>query len=1718
MLLHLDPGFGGMQSTEQDKVLNTRLGSAAVTSEQRQTMRGLTGGADAKIGARPDTTGSIINQFAEQLFPGLARGSEAVGNFFGGVKPDPILSGVDKREPIQRTPLVSTSSIVDRLPDSVQQPSVVIDPLAEEALATSKLVKPVAQGVARIVDSFTTPENLAILGISGGAGKIPQVGQALSAAGGAGFDAMMISQAIQAAPQIKQQFDAGDIPGAITSAVEMLAAGAMGAHGGAGKFKGMREQGGVTARPLEPQNARLSIEDAQKLTPPQLEQRNRELLQQDSPAVADVQQVVHEDQIQNGAFGDLGRKAVRRKADELRPEMPRSAGMLDGLADSKQQPAGRPEGQAGPEGEQMNRAQRRAQSFIPGEGEPTPEQLRDADFAEQSRLKQEGEQAQAQANLGEEQQKLATRMDAIALKFGKKFEEMSPEDQAAVYDLAKEGHGLATEAKPGGSPAQTESSSLPDSVSTAFPAASPPVPVSDLAESANRTLDTRPTPDRTDLPIGLPSDIARTAEAAPDPSLKRNPVIKTVDNPDGITEVRKEQLKSEIKAQLADQRGSFSDKRAQQVSLIENLTELAGHYIREGVDRFSQFYKRIKSELGETIGQHALKAWNAAKRLNEQLGRGEPERGSISNRRKRETAPVEMKQKVAEAGGGGRGGKVAESPVASPAPEPGGKGSKPPEASGQSGGGEKKPLVTSPSYDKTKPKILEHVEPEVRKAMEARLKDYEARNEPRKVVTHDEIREEARSLDTSLVHNLDASKLKAGDTLDPAVRFAAQETLNGLNEEIQTRRTQLADNAATWENSKRHEEASKLEKLEADAKRLIDVLIPTRSQDGRNLAYHAMMAKRSFDVTYWLSRARKSLAMPDGVDLPKEVDSGIRGATAAGAKAEREAVDSVQGPAVKSKEAVEAEATSETAKELGYTPEKVLEAAKARETSKRPDRTTPAKPKTPGEITREQVVAKARQSLLDRLDGALKSEKTPKVEPISLEERTLWEQDAEVIVRRAKLANYLTEKKNWAANSDTRITEVEKRRKAFVDRLKAQSEGKRVNINPVTPEEKALWENDPEVLAARAKIAKLKAPIFEPNDAQKIQVFKDKVLEKIAAKMKGEEPKPRVKSKWELTPAQRAQVDADPQVRASRIALAKQMMNMEKSGLLETINTLRRAGLLTSVRTHLRNFGGNTAFQAMEEATRLPAVVVDSALKVFTGNQTVAGPSLRAMARAGKQAATKGVREATEIMRTGTTEDQLAQMDMHRELNSGSKWLDTYANTVFRSMSAADRVFKIFAFERSLDGQMKLANTSKATEAMKLQAWADANFATFNNDNMASDLLSRGKTALKNYGEAGKLAAFGIDLLVPFQRTPANIVARVLDYTPAGSAVKGAFAVRKAMQAGGLTPELQRDLSMAIGRGAVGSSLMLLGYMLSQKGLMTGIASANRGERDVDEAAGRLPGAMLLAGVWRRLDSFSPLGNLLTLGATLEREQSKGPAAMVGIAGRTVMEQPMLQGANELVDLVKDPARSANRFTSSMAGSFVPSAVADLAAVGDSKRRDLKEESLSGSMAAAVANRVPGLRNTLNERIDVMGRGQRQELLSVVMPTVGSAAKEISDPVLSEMATNRVVMQKPNRPKDVPYAEYRVRQEVIGAEVDRRVKELIESDGYKNGDEEVRDKLISRNKIKATEGMKEIRREMIEAVISKTRSDAGSIIKRTVDWGELSIDEKRNHLQDHLAK
>ena len=240
--------------------------------------------------------------------------------------------------------------------------------------------------------------------------------------------------------------------------------------------------------------------------------------------------------------------------------------------------------------------------------------------------------------------------------------------------------------------------------------------------------------------------------------------------------------------------------------------------------------------------------------------------------------------------------------------------------------------------------------------------------------------------------------------------------------------------------------------------------------------------------------------------------------------------------------------------------------------------------------------------------------------------------------------------------------------------------------------------------------------------------------------------------------AQAAMRGPSPETAALDIGANSSLVSLaERTPILETLSAFRKAGLLTGIKTHIKNLGGNLGFALSEEATRIPAAIADLVVSPITGRRTITGPSLPAMGRSAWEAVTKGRREAWEIIKNGVSEADAARLEL-KELKSGSKVLNTYVKYVFRTLNAEDKVFSTYAYRRSLEdrarsialteirageitrgqyGQRVRELIDQPPAALDTAAIADAEVATFTEPNRLAEAITAGKEKLPALGRFG---------------------------------------------------------------------------------------------------------------------------------------------------------------------------------------------------------------------------------------------------------------------------------------------------------------------------------------------------------------------------------------------
>jgi hypothetical protein len=582
-----------------------------------------------------------------------------------------------------------------------------------------------------------------------------------------------------------------------------------------------------------------------------------------------------------------------------------------------------------------------------------------------------------------------------------------------------------------------------------------------------------------------------------------------------------------------------------------------------------------------------------------------------------------------------------------------------------------------------------------------------------------------------------------------------------------------------------------------------------------------------------------------------------------------------------------------------------------------------------------------------------------------------------------------------------------------------------------------------------------------------------------------------------LRPIQELIADANQAIKAgnnlaadrAKEALARRVAKMRETGWLEMVVTLRKAGLLTGVRTHARNILGTASFNVLEELSSIPSSIVDIGLSLGTGRRTVAGPSTGFWRAIRETATSEGRAKASSILKGS---ENLQKYELLRGLNfkpdtKSGKLVNAYANSVFKALSYEDQLFKTFALHRSLEKQSRLVAineglkgqrrteriqelVSSPTEPMMAEAIKDAEFATFNNPNIIAERFAAAKRwGISREGDAGKVArvlSAAMDMTVPFVRTPTNITARVIDYSPVGTMVKVPWHSVLATVEGSLSPQRQKAISEAVGRGATGSALILLGYYLAESGAMTGTVEESSAQRAVSRAAGKRAGAIRIGDQWMGIETLSPVGNTMVVGATMFREGIKPAELMTklptvgAVAGKTVTEQPVLTGLEDFLRAVKSPVRSGQRLAESYAGSFVPTIVSDIGTLIDpaqalrtTTRGDVS--SIRG-LTEAVARRLPVVRQFLPFQRDVFWDPVRTRPTGFFDPFLTTPATK--DVGKAEVDRLRIGISYPKQePEGESVETFAVRSQLYGRLLKGAVNAVATDRGYTSLDDASRE-------------------------------------------------------------
>ena len=248
------------------------------------------------------------------------------------------------------------------------------------------------------------------------------------------------------------------------------------------------------------------------------------------------------------------------------------------------------------------------------------------------------------------------------------------------------------------------------------------------------------------------------------------------------------------------------------------------------------------------------------------------------------------------------------------------------------------------------------------------------------------------------------------------------------------------------------------------------------------------------------------------------------------------------------------------------------------------------------------------------------------------------------------------------------------------------------------------------------------------------------------------------------------------------------------------------------------------------------------------------------------------------------------------------------------------------------------------------------------------------QTFTRELGEGGRagmkfLTKFpALRLIVPFVRTPANIVKFMGERTPLAIASKG---IRADIFAGGA----KRDLALA--RISMGSMIMATVASMTASGLITGGGPHDPALKSIKRNTGWQPYSMRIGDKYYSYNRLEPIGMLFGVAADTAEimgqvgEEESGELALAAVMAfaKNVTSKTWLRGTSEAIRALEDPQRYGKRFLQGYAKTLIPTGVSQVARLMDPQIRSIYHPGgFWFETYNAIKSRVPGWSKSLPPR------------------------------------------------------------------------------------------------------------------------------------------------------
>lgn len=409
------------------------------------------------------------------------------------------------------------------------------------------------------------------------------------------------------------------------------------------------------------------------------------------------------------------------------------------------------------------------------------------------------------------------------------------------------------------------------------------------------------------------------------------------------------------------------------------------------------------------------------------------------------------------------------------------------------------------------------------------------------------------------------------------------------------------------------------------------------------------------------------------------------------------------------------------------------------------------------------------------------------------------------------------------------------------------------------------------------------------------------------------------------------------------------------STFMDKFTALRYVNMLGNLRTQVRNIAGNIGMKAVSSVKNAVAAGIEEIAYRASGGKfqktksfTVSKAQMdaakadfdgmkNAVMGGGRYADTNA--ESAEFAQGVQSKRTIFKND-NKAVNAVLKPLEGYRKATNWAMEQGDLIFSKSAYARALAGYLKAQGISETDyskvdaavmDDARLYAVKEAQEQTFRDTNWLSGWLAKASRR-KDTPKAVKVISEGI---MPFRKTPANVLIRAEEYSPLGILNSVYYSVQSVRKGTDVTGA---QVVNSWAKSITGTGLFALGMLLQSLGALTTGPDEDEGKEDFESLNGWQNYALVLPdGTNLTIDFLTPAAMPLLMGAELNKLMADGGISLSDLEsaltsiGEPMVQMSMLQGVSDALDNVQYAENNLGQFVINSALSYLTQVITNTA-------------------------------------------------------------------------------------------------------------------------------------------------------------------------------------------